>query len=74
MKPAARLLAIPQPPPNRGKLLDAAGVQAMFAVHPPSLDWIWVHVPHKIKIGRRSYWYELDVKAWLEELRNHEAA
>ena len=68
-------LAIPQPPPNRGKLLDAEGVRALFAVaKPPSLDWIYVHVPNKVKMGRRSYWFEADIRQWLEEQRNAEAA
>lgn len=72
---AVRVLAIPQPPPARGKLLTVQMVRAMFPEGAaPSDDWLWKNLPHKLKIGRRSFWWSDDVTAWLEELRETEAA
>ena len=67
----ARILEIPKAPPNRGRLLSAAQVRELISGEdPPSLDWIYAHVPHKMKLSQRCVrWYECDVLAWLEELR-----
>lgn len=74
MTASARVMTIPQPPPQRGRLLNAAGIQALFPEPRPSLDWIYNHVPYKLKMGRRSFWWERDVLAWLDTLGDHETA
>lgn len=61
---------VPAPLPDRGKWLTADDVRAMLS-NKVSRDWVYSHVPHKIRITRRMVgWYEYDVRAWLEELRN----
>lgn len=62
---------MPQAPPNRGPLLDADAVRAMIGgAEPPSLDWVYAHVPNKVKISHRCVrWFEADVLAWLEGMR-----
>lgn len=66
----ARVLSIPQPPADRGKLLSVDQVRALFPEgHQPSPDWIYSHVPHKVKMGRRSYWWSEDLLHWLDSLR-----
>lgn len=66
----ARVLELPQAPADRGRLLDAAQVQALIGgTTPPSIVWIYAHVPGKRKLSHRCVrWYEREVNAWLEGL------
>lgn len=65
---AARVLEMPQPPADRGRLIDAIAIRAMIGgTHPPSLIWIYANVPGKRKLSHRCVrWFENDVRAWLE--------
>lgn len=64
------VLAFPAPPPDRGKWLAVDDVRALFA-HRVSRDWVYTHVPHKVRITRKNVgWFENDVRAWMEELRD----
>jgi len=57
------------PPPDRGRLLDAAGVAALIGN--VSAAWVRRHVPHKLVLGHSTVrWYEADVRAWLEMRRD----
>jgi hypothetical protein len=60
-------------PPDRGDLLDAAGVAALI----PGVSAAWVrrHVPHKVTLGHSTVrWFEGDVRAWLESRRTGDHA
>ncbi len=59
---------LPEPPPDRGRLLKADEVANIIGGVSPS--WVRRNVPHKLPLGRRiKRWYELDVRAWLEANR-----
>ena len=61
-----------EPPPNRGKLLNAVKVGELIGRKD---SWVKKHVPHKITLGHSTVrWYEFDVLAWLEQLRSDDAA
>ena len=58
---------IPDPPPDRGRLLAPDDLAAMLGVSPM---WARKHIPHKLSLGHRTVrWYEYDVMAWLESNR-----
>lgn len=63
----AKVFELPQPEPDRGRLIDAAAIQQLIGgAHPPSLIWIYANVPKKRKLSHRCVrWFEEDVKAWL---------
>lgn len=59
---------IPEPPPDRGRLLKPKEVAEMVG---RSESWVRRNVPHKIRLGHSTVkWYELDVLLWLEERRS----
>ena len=59
---------LPDPPPDRGKLLSADEVAAIIGG--VSQSWVRRSVPHRVTVGYRIVrWYELDVRAWLETNR-----
>lgn len=65
MKRALALL--PTVPPDRGRLLTPVQVAQIVGRSPA---WVRANVPNKITLGHRSvFWYELDVKAWVEAHR-----
>lgn len=63
----ARVLELPQPPVDRGPMIDAAAIQALIGGnHPPSEKWIYDNVPGKRKLSHRCVrWFRNDVLAWL---------
>lgn len=66
----ARVLEIPQPPPDRGRWLTVDDVRAMLG-HRVSREWVYVNVPCKVKVSHRVVgWFENDLRAWLESKRN----
>ena len=66
----ARVLQIPKPPPDRGSLLTVDEVRAIVGDQ-VSRIWVYRHVPHRVKLSYRVVrWYEADVRAWLEGLRD----
>ncbi len=63
-------LKFPLPPPDRGRWLTVEDVRAMLG-NRVSRDWVYLHVPHKVRITRKNVgWFELDIRAWLEGLRD----
>lgn len=67
---SAAVLHLPKVLADRGRLLDAAQVQVLIGgTVPPSLDWIYAHVPGKHKLSHRCVrWFENDIRLWLEGL------
>ncbi len=59
---------IPDPPPDRGRLLDAEGVAAEILGGLVTPRWVTRNVTvGKVKIGHvKRGWFEKDVRAWLE--------
>lgn len=57
------------PPPDRGRLMTAA--QVVRELFPPGTSERFVqrHVSPSVPIGRRRFWYELDVKEWIYNRR-----
>lgn len=65
----ARVLEIPQPPPDRGRWLTVDDVCAMLG-HRVSREWVYANAPHKVKVSHRVVgWWELDMRVWLEGRR-----
>ena len=59
---------LPEPPPDRGRLLKAEEVADIIGG--VSQSWVRRKVPHAVKVGHSIVrWYELDVRAWLEANR-----
>jgi len=57
-------------PPNRGQLLDAAEVAARLFAGRVKPRWVMEHVPCKVRLGHRTvFFYEADVREWLERHR-----
>ncbi len=57
-----------EPPPDRGPLLTPQQVAEMVSMN---ASWCRRHVPHKVTLGHSTVrWYEQDVRAWLESLRD----
>lgn len=62
------------PPPDRGRLMSAD--QVASELMPQGIDARYVrrHVHPRVILGRKIFYYELDVKRWLEAQREDEAA
>lgn len=66
------LSLVPQPPPDRGRLLSADDVVGLFPRRPDgrpvvSRNWVMRHFcpSGKLKIGRYPAWWESDAVAWI---------
>lgn len=57
------------PPPDRGRLLSAVEVAAKFFPPKTHPRFVQRHVYPRVPIGRRTFWYEADVLAWLDSRR-----
>lgn len=62
------------PPPDRGRLMSAE--QVASDLMPQGIDARYVrrHVHPRVTLGRKVFFYELDVRRWLEAQREEEAA
>ncbi len=61
--------ALPEPPPDRGKLLTAQ--QVAEVIGGVSAAWVRRHVPHKVRLGHSTCrWYEYDVLGWIADQRS----
>lgn len=58
-------------PSERGQLLNAAEVSATVFGGKVSKKWIFANVPvqYRHKVGRLVLYYEGEVRAWIESLR-----
>ena len=57
-----------EPPPNRGRLLNAQQVAELIGN--VSAVWVRRNVPHKLTLSHSTVrWFECDVLDWLERLR-----
>jgi hypothetical protein len=58
-------------PEARGKLMDAAEVSAAFFSGKVSKKWVFANVPghYRHKVGRLILYYEGEIRAWVETLR-----
>ena len=66
----ARPEPMPEPPPDRGRLLTAQQVAVELLDGTVSAAWVRRHVPHKVVLGHSTVrWYELDVRAWIASRR-----
>lgn len=55
------------PPPDRGRLLDAAQVADSLFGGRVKPRWVLEHIPCKVRFGHRTvFYYEADVRAWIE--------
>lgn len=61
-------------PPDRGRLLSPAQVARDLMPPGTSERFVRRHVYPRVQLGRRVYFYEADVKRWLEEQRVEEAS
>jgi hypothetical protein len=62
------------PPPDRGQLLDAGQVAERFFGGRVKPRWVMEHVPCKVRLGHRTvFFYEADVRAWLDQHREEVA-
>ncbi len=69
-----RLHAGPPAPPDRGRLMDAETIAREKLAGAVSAKWVRTNAPHKVKLGHSTVrWYERDVDAWLESLREPDA-
>lgn len=57
------------PPPDRGRLMTATQVAREMFPPGTSERFIQRHVYPRVPIGRRTFWYELDVRDWLNSQR-----
>jgi hypothetical protein len=62
------------PPPDRGRLLTPAQVVAELMPEGVSERVVREQVYPRVMIARRIYFYEADVKAWLNEHRVERAS
>lgn len=60
---------IPVPPPDRGRLMSAAQIAKEMFPPGTSERFVQRHVRPRVPIGRRMFWYEMDVREWLENQR-----
>ncbi len=56
-------------PPDRGRLLSPAQVVRDLMPEGTNERFVRRHVYPRVPLGRRVYFYEADVKRWLEEQR-----
>lgn len=65
----------PLAPPDRGRLMTAAQVAAELMPAGTKARYVKDHVYPRVVLGRRTvFWYEEDVRLWLERQRVTEAA
>ena len=57
------------PPPDRGALLTAAQVAERLMPSGTTERYVRRHVYPRVPLGRKLYFYEADVKDWLEQQR-----
>lgn len=63
-----------EPPPDRGRLLNAASVAQVCFGGQVEPRWVMEHVPCKVRFGHRTvFFYEKDVCAWIEQHREEVA-
>ena len=71
--PREHVLSFPgsaTPPPDRGRLLDAATVAELCFGGLVQPRWVMEHVTCKVRIGHRTvFFYENDVRAWIDSHR-----
>ncbi len=58
-------------PEERGHLMNAAEVAAVVFGGKVSKKWVFAHVPvhYRHKVGRTVLYYEGEIRAWVESLR-----
>lgn len=63
------------PPEERGRLMDAAEVAASILSGKVSKKWVFANVPpqYRHKVGRTVLFYEGEVRAWVDTLRQQAA-
>ena len=62
------------PPPDRGRLLTSAEVVELLMPRGISERFVREHVYPRVSIARRVFFYEADVKDWLQEQRKERAS
>jgi hypothetical protein len=63
------------PPPDRGRLMTAAEVVATGLIPQGKGErYVRRNVRPRVMLGRTPYWYELDVRRWVDAQREEEAA
>lgn len=63
-----------EPPADRGRLLNAASVSELFFGGEVEPRWVMEHVHPKVRFGHRTvFFYENDVRAWIESHREEVA-
>jgi len=62
------------PPPDRGRLLTAKAVVAELMPQGISERYVLEHVYPRVVIARRVFFYEADVKDWINQQRKERAS
>ena len=56
-----------EPPPNRGRLMDAREVAGQLFGGHIKAEWVRRHVPGKMTAGHRTvFWWEFEVISWID--------
>ena len=56
-----------EPPPDRGRLMDAKDIAGQLFRGRVKAEWVRRHVPGKMTTGHRTvFWWEYEVISWLD--------
>ena len=56
-----------EPPPDRGRLMDAREVAGQLFGGHVKAEWVRRHVPGKMTTGHRTvFWWEYEVISWID--------